>query len=300
MAIKTLNDRVQQGPDFEKLQQDFLNEALKIQKCWHPHILEVYEVIQEGGLWCMVMECINGEDLASRVSRELLSEGEALQYIQQIGEALIVVHSQGLLHRDVKPENIMRRSGKSEAVLIDFGIAREFTHDVAQTQTSYRTDYYAPIEQYENRAKRGAYTDVYALAATLYFMLTGQLPASAPSRAADTPLVPPKQHNSQISDRVNRGILKGMALKAKDRPQSVPEWLNMLGLESSVTTVETGKRAWFGEISSWAIGIAATVVATFALDYVVAPLLIKVPVVGEVVLRVARSRLYWWVEIFGG
>lgn len=243
VVIKTLNDTVQNRRDFNEFQQDFLNEAVRLAKCTHPNIVKIIEVVQEtippsGSLWCMVMEYIDGEDLASRVDKKgILPEAEALQYIQQIGEALTVVHNQGLLHRDVKPHNIMLRlkKGGLEAILIDFGIAREFTPHLTQTHTQYMTEYFAPIEQYDRRAQRGAYTDVYALAATLYTILTGQLPETSPLRAVGTPLTPPKQHNSSISDKVNRAILKGMAVKGKDRPQSMAEWLKLLGLSGSVT-----------------------------------------------------------------
>lgn len=117
----------------------------------------------------------------------------------------------------------------SLAVLIDFGIAREFTPNLTQTHTQALSDGFAPIEQYDWRAKRGAYTDVYALAATLYSMLTGEIPAPSPVRAFGTPLQPPQQLNPQISDRVNQAILKGMEMKPEERPQSVAEWLTILG-----------------------------------------------------------------------
>lgn len=118
VVIKTLNDAVQRRPDFNKFQQDFLNEALRLAKCNHLHIVRVDEVINEGHLWCMVMEYIDGEDLAIRVENKgALPEVEALGYIQKIGEALIVVHDSGLLHRDIKPQNIML-SPKKGAMLI--------------------------------------------------------------------------------------------------------------------------------------------------------------------------------------
>jgi serine/threonine protein kinase len=214
VVIKTLNETVQSRPDFAKFQQDFLNEALRLARCSHPHIVRVDEVIQEGQLWCIVMEYIDGEDLASRIENKgALQEAEALRYIQQIGEALAVVHNNGLLHRDVKPQNIMLRSGKSEAVLIDFGIAREFTPNLTQTHTQILSDGFAPIEQYDKRAKRGAYTDVYALAATLYSLLTGEVPTLAPLRAISMSFLEPKEINPSISDRVNQAILKGMEVK---------------------------------------------------------------------------------------
>ena len=232
VVIKTLNDAIQKRADFAKFQQDFLNEAIKLAKCSHSHIVQIYEVIHENDLWCMVMEYIDGEDLGSFVENQgILSETEALRYIQQIGSALTVVHNNGLLHRDIKPQNIMLRSGKSEAVLIDFGIAREFSQNLTQTHTQMLADGFAPIEQYDKKAKRGAFTDVYALAATLYSVLTGELPTISPMRAIGTELEEAKKINSCISDRVNQAIIKGMELKPENRPQSINEWLSLLNME---------------------------------------------------------------------
>lgn len=220
---------MQRRPDFAKLQQDFVNEAVKLAKCNHPHIVKVNEVFQEGKLWCMAMEYIEGEHLADRVvNGGVLSEAEAVGYIRQIGEALTVVHNSGLLHRDVKPANIIVRSKQREAVLIDFGSAREFTPNVTKLHTANLSHCFAPIEQYQSVAKRGAYTDVYALAATLYFLLTNRLPPIAPNRATGTVLKSPQQINSSISDRVNQAILKGMELKLENRPQTMQEWLESL------------------------------------------------------------------------
>ncbi|WP_226583777.1 serine/threonine protein kinase [Microseira wollei] len=235
VVIKTLSDRAQQRPDFDKLHQDFLNDALRLARCTHPHIVRVEELIQEGALCCMVMEYIEGENLASRVEIQgILQEDEAVQYIEQIGAGLIAVHDRGLLHRDVNPQKIMLRSplaplnkggsplaplnkGGEEAVLIDFSIAREVGSDC-----------FAPIEQYETETKLGVYTDVYGLAATLYAILTGELPVAAPARAANTPLVAPKQLNPDISERINQAILQGMAFQPHERPQSIQEWLQLL------------------------------------------------------------------------
>ncbi|NEP58042.1 MAG: protein kinase [Symploca sp. SIO2G7] len=230
LVVKTLNDYLRRQLDFAKFEQDFLNEALRLAKFRHPHIVRVDEVIQEGDRWCMVMEYIDGEDLAHLVWQQgVLSESEALRYMQQLGEALTMVHNHGLLHRDLKPLNIMVRKNLLDAVLIDFGIAREFSPNLTQTHTQSLSDGFAPIEQYDWRAKRGAYTDVYALAATLYALLTGEMPIPSPVRAFGTNLVLPQKLNSNISDRVNRAIIEGMAMKPEDRPQSVKEWLAILG-----------------------------------------------------------------------
>ncbi|MEQ9553295.1 MAG: serine/threonine-protein kinase [Coleofasciculus sp. G3-WIS-01] len=230
VVIKTLKAVDPQSPDFDKCQQEFINEALRLKGCQHSHIVKVYEVIKEDFLWGIVMEYIEGKDLGSLGK---LPESEALRYIQQISEALTVVHNNGLLHRDVKPQNIIVRTSQSEAILIDFGIAREFTPNLTQTHTALFTPFYAPPEQYNPRAKRGAYTDVYGLAATLYRVLTGQEPESSVSRVMGCPLAPPKQLNSTISDVVNQAILKGLELQPENRPQSVREWIQLLISQNS-------------------------------------------------------------------
>ena len=167
-VVKTLNDDMQKNSNFSKYQQNFVNEALRLARCSHPHIVRVEELIQERNLWGIVMEYVEGETLANLGKREgLLSQERALRYIQQVGDALVAVHQNGFLHRDVKPQNIMVRASCDEAVLIDFGIAREFEQDKTQSHTQFLSRYFAPIEQYDKRAKRGAYTDVYALAGTL-------------------------------------------------------------------------------------------------------------------------------------
>jgi len=245
LVVKTLNDYLRRQLDFAKFEQDFLNEALRLAKFCHPHIVRVDEVIQEGDCWCMVMEYIDGEDLAHRIWRQgILSESEALRYMQQLGEALTMVHNHGLLHRDLKPLNIMVRKNLLDAVLIDFGIAREFSPNITQTHTQSLSDGFAPIEQYDWRAKRGAYTDVYALAATLYALLTATMPVPSPVRAFGTRLESPQKLNHKISDRVNRAILEGMAMKPEERPQSVSEWLAMLGnnqVMSGLSPADYGK-----------------------------------------------------------
>ncbi|MGK7933344.1 MAG: serine/threonine-protein kinase [Microcystaceae cyanobacterium] len=240
VAIKTLNALIQNEPDFGKHQERFVQEAFCLARCNHSHIIKVENICQENQLWCLVMEYIAGGTLQqyTQYKKGLLVE-ESFKYIFQIGDALHYIHQQGFIHRDVKPGNIMLRKSDMKAVLIDFGLAREFVQDRTQTHTNSRTESYAPIEQYEIRAKRGAYTDVYALAATLYYSLTLQLPFPAPFRQQGAQLVPPKDHNPEISEPVNDAILVGMELIPEHRPQSIPEWLELLREAVSTKTSST-------------------------------------------------------------
>ncbi|NET00325.1 MAG: protein kinase [Sphaerospermopsis sp. SIO1G1] len=236
VVIKTLNREQRQQPDFADRQKRFRQEALSLARCHHPHVVEVYDIFSENELQTIVMEYIEGDDLEKYTEEYTnengyLSETEALSYIDQIGQALEVVHERGLLHRDVKPSNILLRRETKEAVLIDFGLAREFQPGRIRSMTATKTEGYAPIEQYQRRGDFGYYTDVYALAGTLYTLLTLRVPIPANYRAEDdVPLKPPQKYNPKISDKVNAAILKGMELEPQNRPQTVREFRELLGL----------------------------------------------------------------------
>ncbi len=233
VVIKTLKDEIFKDKNLtnflEKYQQDFRDEALRLAICQHPNIVQIKNVFTEGKHPCIVMEYVAGENLEKLVRRKgKLSESEALIYIRQIGEALTVIHAKGLLHRDVKPQNIIVRNinNNTQAILIDFGIAREFIPDVTLTQTIAGSNGFSPIEQYAEKAKRGEFTDIYSLAATLYYLLTAEVPIPAPARAARIALNQPQQFNPKISDRFQEAILQGMGFHPEERPQSVAEWLS--------------------------------------------------------------------------
>ncbi|MEA5619819.1 serine/threonine-protein kinase [Cronbergia sp. UHCC 0137] len=236
VVIKTLNQQQREKPDFEDIQKKFRKEGLSLAKCHHPHIVQVYDTFLENDLWAIVMEHIDGDNLEAHINEYLqknayLSETEALRYINQIGQALEIVHERGLLHRDVKPSNILLRKKTKEAVLIDFGLAREFQLGKIRSMTVTKTEGYAPIEQYERRGDFGYYTDVYALAATLYTLLTTRVPIPSHYRAeGDAHLAPPRKYNQKISERVNTAILKGMELEPQNRPQTMREFREILGL----------------------------------------------------------------------
>lgn len=245
LKAEILNNRAWK-PHREKLRQDFRDEAVRLAVCRHPHIVQIENIFDENDLPCIVMEYIEGEDLGKRLKQQgILSETEALLYIRQIGNALTVIHSKGLLHRDIKPRNLMIRTGRLEAVLIDFGIAREFIPGVIQRHTVYRTPGFAPPEQYELEAPRGEYIDVYGLAATLYTLLTGVIPTSADERIRNIPLEAPKSFNPYISNKVNQAIMQGMAIQPRYRPQSVSEWLTSLGSTTGASSANVEKNSLF-------------------------------------------------------
>ena len=236
-AIKTLNQQMQLREDFAEQQVKFINEALTIKGFDHQHILKVHEVIQSGELFGVVMEYIDGVTLFQYIRQKgQLTESEALLYIDQVGQALEYIHAKGSLHRDIKPANILLRQNKQEAVLIDFGLTRSMA---TKSMTASLTEGYAPIEQYRRKGSFGSHTDVYALAATLYYLLTadglnkeGELsPVPATNRKYDDePLPAPKHYNSRISQRVNDAILAGMEIEPENRTPTVLKFRENLGL----------------------------------------------------------------------
>ncbi|MEH2233979.1 MAG: serine/threonine-protein kinase [Nostoc sp.] len=241
VVIKTLDSNLLNqlsNVDRDRLKSGFADESRKLAICKHPNIVQVIDTFEEGDLKCMVMEHIQGDNLANIVQpRGFLPEKEALDYIQQIGKALIVVHEQGFLHRDVKPENIILRAGTHQVVLINFDLARRFVDNPVSSRGNL-VDKFTPIELYSNsprqQARRKPWTDIYSLAATLYFLLTGKLPESAIERQDNNKrLIPPNKLNDQISDRVNDAILHAMELQPDNRPETVEDWLKELGLNTA-------------------------------------------------------------------
>lgn len=235
LVVKTLNDDLLRSltqQERERLETMFWQEAVKLTRCKHKHIVQVTEVFKEGEHSCLVMEYVDGDSLAD-LRPPILSEADALHYIQQIGEALIIVHQNGLIHRDVHPGNILlrNREGQLEAVLIDFDLALDFDHILTTSRTKEVSDGFTPPELYAKGTIARAYSDIYSLAATLYKLLTGKTPVNAWSRKVDGEhLVSPKDLKPQISDRTNRAILRGMKVDPKERSQSMREWLDSLGL----------------------------------------------------------------------
>ncbi|MEH2195567.1 MAG: protein kinase [Nostoc sp.] len=229
VVMKTINERLRQHPDFAKFERQFQDEARRLATCIHPNIVRVSDFFVEAGLPYMVMEYIRGETLGDAfvLPGITLPEATAIHYIRQIGAALQVVHNNGLLHRDVKPDNIIQRLGTQEVVLIDFGIAREFNGSVRQTHTGLVSEGYSPIEQYLTQAPRTPATDVYGLAATLYALLTAQVPM--PALLRDREQMPsPRELQPHLSAAVNQAVMRGMAVESRFRPATVAEWLQLL------------------------------------------------------------------------
>ncbi len=205
----------------------FRQEALSLARFNHPAIVRAYAVWAENGTAYFAMEFLRGQSLQKRLEGGTpLPVEEALEIIESIGAALERVHENGFLHRDIKPDNILLCEGR--AVLIDFGTARAFASDKTTPMTQLLTPGYAPLEQYGRRARFGAYTDVYALAATLYHALSGHAPAPATDRATGVELRPLDEQNPRVSPRLARAVEAALEISVPKRPQTVAAWFELL------------------------------------------------------------------------
>jgi serine/threonine-protein kinase len=228
VVIKTVNEALRQDQLFETFQQQFQAEAKRLALCVHPNIVRVIDFFVEDDLPYMVMDYIPGPTLAQVFARQgPLSETAAIAYIHQVGAALKVVHQFGILHRDVKPDNLILCDTTSKVILIDFGTAREFSPGQTKTHTSMFSEGYAPIEQYLPQAKRTAAIDVYGLAATLYSLLTAEVPIASVLRDRQ-PLAEPRELRRDLTPKINQAIMRGMAMEPQHRPATVEAWLKLL------------------------------------------------------------------------
>ena len=212
---------------FQKYRKAFVDEAHTVTGLDHPNIVKVIDIFDENNTSYMVMPFIEGQTLDLIVSsRGAMSFNDAINYIAQVAVAVDYIHRRHILHRDIKPSNIII-TPDNKAVLIDFGSAREFVNDKTQAHTSILTHGYAPPEQYSTVSHKGEYSDIYSLAATLYYILTAKPPVDAAARLAET-LVEPRQLNSSVPVDANRAIMKALNLQTSQRQQSVNEFLTDL------------------------------------------------------------------------
>ena len=225
----------------DRFKQKFVKEARTIFKLPHPNIVRILDVFEENGTAYYVMDYIEGESLSEMVAlRGYIPEVEALAYICDVAQALTYIHSKKVNHLDVKPGNMIRRRSDGKVLLIDFGVAKQY--DAASLKGTTTTPVcisagYSPAEQYR---KNGVQTfspqsDVYALAATLYKLLTGVTPPEAMD-VQDEGLPVDELMAKQVSQHVRLAI--ALAMKGKsERTQSVELFIRHLTESSNEETV---------------------------------------------------------------
>mgnify|MGYP001106961779 CR=1 FL=1 len=218
-----------------QLRQQFRQEATVLARLSHPHLVRVGDFFEEGGNAYLVMDFVEGQSLADLIGQYgALPENQVLGWAAQLLDALAYCHSKGIIHRDIKPQNVIIRPD-GRAVLVDFGLVKLWDPRDPRTKTAMRgmgTPEYAPPEQYEMAAGHtDPRSDIYSLGATLYHALTGQAPPTATLRMADPEhFRPPRAWNSRINPKTEQAVLKAMELHRGLRWPNAAEMARALGL----------------------------------------------------------------------
>ncbi len=219
--------------------QRFYDEAKMISELNHPNIIKVYNLYYENGTAFYTMEYLDGCDLRHYVNGRggRIAENELIPIIACVAEALGTVHANGLLHRDIAPDNIFIMSNGT-VKLIDFGASRSSLANGAEGFSVVLKQGFAPVEQYQRHGNQGPWTDIYALGATMYYCLNGTMPPVAPERTNNPHL------SLNCSEPLAQVINKMMLVDAQYRYRTIAEFKrDLLGTTQQRTAYQNPNRS---------------------------------------------------------
>lgn len=229
---------------FEHGRQRFIDEAKTLRRLQNiPAVVHVNECFQENQTAYFSMEFLDGTNLKKviRSTGGNIAWEDITGIIVQIGTALDVIHrTTGILHRDISPENIYLKTDGT-AKLIDFGSARQLTRD---ERCDFSVEYkqgFAPPEQYSRTGKQGPHTDVYALASTYYYALTGVMIPDAMTRLGKKTYIPLWQMRQEIPETVSRAVDQALMLDYRERTKSVREFIDGINCMKEVVVIPDDK-----------------------------------------------------------
>ncbi len=226
----------------------YLDEARNLAKCSEcPHIVKVFRYFDANNTAYIVMEYLDGLTLKDYAQNEdgiqkALEMEEALRIFETMTHALELIHSKGIIHRDVSPDNIFIKTD-GQVKLLDFGAARLSQADKDATSAAVVKPGYAPPEQYRSKSIQGPFTDVYGLGATLYRMLTGVTPSESSDRAVgEDCLQKPSQMGIKIKSNLEKAVLTAMAVDSDLRFRSMKEFRQAVLGNKKIAAPEEKKR----------------------------------------------------------
>ncbi len=219
-----------------RFKEKFIKEAKTIARLDHPNIIHIHDVFVENNTAYYVMEYIEGESLGDVVRRcGPLAEKDAVEYIRAVASALDYIHQRRIMHLDIKPANVMLRKEDNRAILIDFGLSKQYDAEGNQTSSTPLgiSAGYAPMEQYQQGGVQefSPETDIYSLGAALYNLVTGSVPPQAAVIVdSGIPALP-----AHLSSGVRNAIERAMEVQRRRRPHSVKEFLALLDGDGEAT-----------------------------------------------------------------
>ena len=191
-------------------------------------VVNVYDVFADNGTAYIVMEYLSGDTVAQMVEKtKVLGFGRTMNIIVPVLRSLIKVHNAGIIHRDISPQNIIKTK-EGKIVLIDFGAARQNTFSMSKSASIILKQGYAPIEQYDNKLEQNSWTDVYGVAATMYYMLTGVTPQFANSRLLEDTLAPVSELREGLPPQLDDILKNALAVRPEERTQTAQELLDQI------------------------------------------------------------------------
>ena len=207
----------------------FRDEAQTLARFSHPNIVGVYKYFEDNDTAYLAMPFEKGESLYDILrGHKTLTQDELNEILPPLLDGLQKVHAAGFLHRDIKPGNIYIREADGSPVLLDFGAARQALSVKSMSLTSIFTPGYAPFEQYSSKGNQGPWTDIYALAATVYRAITGEKPPDASDRMQGDDFKPAAEVAAEAYNKTFLSAIDaGLAMLPGDRPQSIAEWAAM-------------------------------------------------------------------------
>jgi serine/threonine protein kinase len=220
--------------------KSFVNEARLLAQFDHPSLVKVYRFWEANGTAYMVMPFYEGITLKDRLGTlgGPPDEDWLMALLAPLTEALAVIHAENCYHRDIAPDNVILLGASEKPLLLDFGAARRVIGDMTQALTVILKPGYAPVEQYAEapNMKQGAWTDVYALAATMHFAIMGKTPPTSVGRLMGDSYVPLEQSAAgRYSEGFLRALDKALRVRPEDRTQTIEALRADLGLSSEAT-----------------------------------------------------------------
>lgn len=248
---------------FEEGLTNFLNEANHIQQLTQLEgIAKVYDCVVENDTGYVISEYIEGRTLQEvLVEGKIYSPEEAKGFISQILKGLSQIHAQGVIHCDISPETILVTK-EGQPKLFDFGATKYVTTVNSKSLAIILKQGYAPEEMYRSRGKRGAYTDVYALAAVMYRMITGKVPQESVERALIDELREPSKLGVKIPENLEHALMNALNVYQSDRTASAEKFLQELNSASVKRIRVKKKKNETGKFPIWAKGLVAVLVCS--------------------------------------
>lgn len=216
---------IEEKNNYDKGKKRFLDEAQVMARFnKNEGIVKILDFFEANNTAYIVMEYLEGITLKQYLGKYgVIQFRNLIEMMLPLLEALIEIHSQGLIHRDISPDNIMvQHNGKLK--LMDFGAARDYTESGNKSLTVILKPGYAPPEQYQTHGVQGPWTDIYALCATIYKCLTGITPPDAIARVMDDKFKEPDQLDGKLSPDIKKILWKGMNIFPEERYQDIVEF----------------------------------------------------------------------------